>query len=154
MHDTFTLHLDPFGRVVLTDADGLPHEGVMAIRAFPLSHRDRWVSLCDSAGRELACVEDPERLSPETRAVLNEALAKVEFLPVIERVRRVTTGEPSQWQVETDRGAVTFILKSDDDIRRLGENGVLIVDSEGVRYLIPDHTALDAASRRAVERYL
>ncbi|MBI1901076.1 MAG: DUF1854 domain-containing protein [Planctomycetia bacterium] len=154
MQNTFSLHFDGWGRLVLTDADGQPHEGVTAVRAFPLSDRERWISLCDAAGRELACVDDPEQLSPETREVLNEALAKIEFLPAIESIRHVTTGEPSEWQVETDRGPATFILKSDDDIRRLGEHRVLIVDSEGVRYLIPDHTALDDASRRAVDRYL
>ena len=43
---------------------------------------------------------------------------------------------------------------SDNDVRRLGANRILLVDTHGIRYLIPDASRLDAASRRILERYL
>jgi hypothetical protein len=62
--------------------------------------------------------------------------------------------EPTEWDVETDRGLTRFILNSEDDIRRLGEGRALLVDAHGIRYLIPRLDSLDPFSRRVLERYL
>jgi len=59
-----------------------------------------------------------------------------------------------QQRVDTDRGPTRFVLKTEDDVRRLGPYRALIIDAQGVRYLIPDTRDLDAYGRRAVERYL
>ena len=45
-------------------------------------------------------------------------------------------------------------MASEDDIRRLGPHKVLVIDTQGIRYLIADTRQLDAASRRRLERYL
>ena len=59
---------------------------------------------------------------------------------------------PCTWKVETDRGDTEFVLKGDEDIRRIGTAGSLLVaDSHGIQFLIKDHLALDARSRRIVE---
>src|SRR5687767_12500535 len=52
------LLLDSFGRLVLTDAQGIVHSGVVPVRAFPLSDAEHWIALCDGQGRELALIED------------------------------------------------------------------------------------------------
>ncbi|HAC91299.1 MAG TPA: DUF1854 domain-containing protein, partial [Planctomycetaceae bacterium] len=36
----------------------------------------------------------------------------------------------------------------------LGDHSVLVVDSYGIRYLIPDRKTLDAHSRRIIEWYV
>jgi hypothetical protein len=46
------------------------------------------------------------------------------------------------------------VLKSEDDVRRIGLHGALVVDAEGVRYLAPDMRRLDTFSRRIFERYV
>jgi hypothetical protein len=46
------------------------------------------------------------------------------------------------------------VLKAEDDVRRLGPNQALILDSSGVRYLIADIKGLDGPSRRVLERYV
>jgi hypothetical protein len=56
--------------------------------------------------------------------------------------------------VETDRGSHRFVLNVYEDVHRLGPHRALIIDGEAVRYLIPDVRALDASSRRHLERYL
>ena len=56
--------------------------------------------------------------------------------------------------METDRGDTSFVLKGEDDIRRLGRNALLIVGGQGVQYSVPDMSALDRASRRLLERFL
>ena len=151
----FGLARDPWGRLVLIDSEGRRHVGVEPVLAFPISDRDRWVCLVDAEGHELACVEDPGVLAPAVRQVLEEELAGREFLPILRRIISVTADSaPSTWVVETDRGPTRFALDSDDEVRRLGPDRALITDAQGIRYLVPDTKALDAASRRTLGRYL
>jgi hypothetical protein len=56
--------------------------------------------------------------------------------------------------VITDRGVTRFVLKSEDDVRRLGPHSGIIYDAHGVRYLIRDTRQLDLYSRRALEQYI
>jgi uncharacterized protein DUF1854 len=150
----FGLTYDPWERLVLIDAQGRRHVGVEPIRSFPLSDPSQWISLCDAEGREIVCLEDLTVLPPRVREVLEEELKRREFMPRIYRLVGVSGTAPSEWQVETDRGATTFLLKSEEDIRRIGAERILIVDAFGCRYLVADIRALDSASRRMLERYL
>jgi hypothetical protein len=151
----FSLSHDAWGRMVLVDAQGVRHIGVEPVRAFPISDPDHWVSICDAEGRELVCVEDLAKLEPALRQMLVEDLARHEFVPVIQTILGVSAdADPSHWEVETDRGRTSFLLNSEDDIRRLGPHKALVIDAQGIRFLIPDIRKLDASSRRLLERYL
>ena len=150
-----SLSIDEWGRLVLTTTDGERHLGVEPVRAFPISEPEKFISFCDPEGRETYCLMTIENLSePQARLLRNE-LALREFLPVIERILRVTgEGTPSDWDVVTDRGETRFSLENDDDVRRIGPNRVLITDARKLRYQIPDLQDLDARSKRLIERYL
>lgn len=151
----FELQHDPAGQLVLVDANGVRHTGVGPVRSFPISEPDHWISICDSNGRELAVVQDLNTLSPAVRTILEQDLAKREFVPLIRRIVSVPSdSEPTEWEVETDRGRTRFELASADDVRRLGAERALVIDARGIRYLIEDIRSLDALSRRVLERYL
>jgi hypothetical protein len=150
----FQLHRDAAGRLVLTDRRGEVHVGVEPLRAFPISDPERWISLLDSRGRELASVAGLAELPDETARLVRQELADREFLPRIERVVHVRSNkEPHHWHVVTDRGPVQFLMR-DEDIRRLGPTCAILVDMHGVRYYVPDSAKLDAHSRRILSRYL
>jgi hypothetical protein len=149
------LHRDAHGRLVYTDAEGRSHVGVAPVRAFPLSAPRHGVALCDTAGRELLWIENLDQLPSATRRILEEELAQREFVPILRRVLRISaTSEPSEWEVETDRGVTRFILDNQDNVHRLDDRLTLIKDAQGLRYLIPDLQTLDPASRRLLERFL
>jgi hypothetical protein len=151
----FGLSHDPRGRLILIDAEGRRHVGVEPVRAFPISDPRRWLSICDEQGSELAFIDDLAELPQQVRAVLDEDMVRRDFVPVIERIVNVSgESEPSDWDVVTDRGTTRFTLANDHDVRRLGRQGATIVDAHGTRYLVRDFDALDAASRRLLERYL
>jgi hypothetical protein len=151
----FTLERDAWGRLVLTDAGGRRHAGVVPVRAFPFTAPCEGLSLCDAGGREVVWVPGLDALPEGFRREIEEELARREFAPVIRRVLRVSPRvEPSEWDVETDRGRTRFVLNSPDDVRRLDEGRAMLVDAHGVRYLIADLAGLDPASRRTLERYL
>ena len=106
-------------------------------------------------GHELAWIEQLQELPTAMRVLLQEELSLRDFVPEISRLQSVSTfGTPSIWTVETDCGVTSFILKGEEDIRRLDRNALLIAGSEGVQYSVRDMTALDRASRRLLERFL
>ncbi len=155
LSDPLSFHHDAWGHLVLTDGTGQTYVDVAPVRLFPISDSKRWVSIGSSAGHELVCIEDPSALSSASYRALEDELGRREFAPTIDRILFVSSNtEPSEWTVETDRGRTKFILKTEDDIRRLGEYSVLIFDAHGIRYLIPDERNLDAYSKRVVEWYV
>lgn len=149
------LRRDAFGRLVLTDAQGHEHAGVVAVRAFPIAAPDEGVSVLDEGGHELAWVPRLAELPEPQRTLLAEALEQREFMPVLKRLRSVSSfGTPSTWDVETDRGDTRFVLKGEEDIRRLGPGLLIVNDAHGVQYLIRDLNSMDRASRRLLDRFL
>jgi hypothetical protein len=151
----FGLSLDPWGKLVLIDADGVRHAGVTPVRMFPTTDPGHWIAMVDATGREVAMVEDPAALSPPVRVLVEKELAHREFMPVIQRIVYVSSiMEPCDWEVVTDRGPTRFVLQSEDDVRRIGPHTGIIVDAQGVRYLIRDTRKLDSYGRRAVEQYI
>jgi hypothetical protein len=153
--ESFALSHDAWGRLVLTHSDGREHVGVELVRAFPLSDPRHGIAICDAKGRELLWLADLSSLPAPLARQIEEELAKREFVPVIRRILRVSAPvEPSEWEVETDRGRTAFVLNSEDDVHELDETRALIADAHGIRYLIPDIRQLDAESRRLLERYL
>ena len=151
----FDLRRDAFGRLVLTDAEGREHVGVVAVRAFPISAPDEGVSVVDGDGHELAWVPRLDALDEARRTLLTEALEQREFMPRLLRVTAVSSfATPSTWSVETDRGPTSFVLKGEEDIRRLGHGLMIVNDAHGVQYLIRDLHRMDAASRKLLDRFL
>ena len=151
----FRLERDAFGRLVLIDSTGTRHEGIVPIRAFPISDPQHGLSLTSADGRELAWIDDINDLPAESRALIDAELREREFAPQIRRILRVSLQtEPCEWEVETDRGPTKFVLKSDGDVRRFDKHRAMVIDAHGIHYLIPDTDALDRHTRRILERYL
>lgn len=144
------------GRLVLRLPGGALHEGITPVRAFPLAAPQESVSLVGSDGHEIAWIEHLDDVPPAVRALVEEELAVREFTPRITRLLAVSSfSTPSTWQVETDRGPAEFVLKGEEDIRRLGDRSqLLITASGGLQLRVPDVAALDRASRKLLERFL
>ncbi|MBU1357532.1 MAG: DUF1854 domain-containing protein [Gammaproteobacteria bacterium] len=152
-----TIHLerDGFGRLLLIDRAGVRHVGVVPVRAFPLSAPGEGLSLVGSDGREIAWVDRLGDLPEAAQSLLAEELAARDFAPTLLKLNKVSTfGVPSVWQVSTDRGETSFVLKAEEDIRRLDDGALLITSAHGVQFRIPDPRELDRASRKLLERFL
>jgi len=148
------LHSDPFGRLVLT-LDGVAYDGVVPVRAFPISAPGEGIALVGAEGRELAWIERLEDLPEPQRRLVSEELASREFMPEIRRILRVSGYvTPCTWTVDTDRGETQFVLKSEDAIRPLPSIGLLIADGRGISFLVRGVGRLDAGSRKVLDRFL
>ncbi len=151
----FHLERDTFGRLVLVDAAGVRHVDVSPVQAFPLSEPGRYISILNTAGREVLSLDSLAGLDAPVRATLEAELAERLFVPEILRIVNTPSEmEPSTWTVETDRGPVTFTVEGEDSIHLRDHGRVSIVDSHGIRYEIRDARKLDAHSRRVLEPYL
>jgi hypothetical protein len=124
------------------------------VRAFPIAAAQEGLSLVGPDGHELAWVDRMDALTPAARVLVEEELAVREFMPRIAQLLSVSTFTvPSTWSVRTDRGATKFVLKAEEDIRRLAGGQLLITSADGVQFLA-DRFALDKASRKLLERFL
>lgn len=149
------LQRNPLGRWVWTDALGLRHEQVVVVRAYPVTAPEQGVGVMDAEGHELAWFERLDAVLQPLQGVLREAIGEREFLPEIQRLKAVSSlVTPSVWTVQTDRGEARFMLKGEEDIRRLTGKALIVSDADGVQYLIRDPMALDKASRKLLDRFM
>lgn len=151
----FTLHRDTFGKLVMTDADGQVFEGVAPVRAFPIQSPDEGISLVLGNGKEVAWIDHIDALPEPARSLLQEELEGREFMPEIARVKSVSSfATPCTWYVDTDRGETQFVLKGEEDIRRIGAASLLIADNHGIHFLIRDMFNIDKTTRKILDRFL
>ena len=150
----YRLQRNAFGKLIFTGSDGEEHEAV-PVRAFPIGAPDEGIALVNPHGHELAWIEKLDDLPTDLLLLVENELASREFMPVIERIIDVSSfATPSTWTVATNRGEAKLILKGEENIRRLTPPALLIADSNGIQYLIRDRSALDAHSRKILDRFL
>ena len=155
MMEDFTLTRDSRGRLHLRLADGTAYEGVVPVRAFPLTAPDECIALVASGGHEVVNIPRLSTLAEPARSVIAETLAAREFVPKIEAIIECSAfATPSTWTVHTDRGQTEFVLKAEEDIRRLGDGRLMITDSHGLQLEVVDQAKLDTHSRRILARFL
>ncbi|PUE07880.1 DUF1854 domain-containing protein [Limnohabitans sp. T6-20] len=151
----FDLQRDAFGRWALEMPDGTRYCPVTALRAYPVSAPDAGVALMDADGHEIVWIDELAQLDAPLRAKLLQALTEREFLPEILQLTEVSSfATPSTWSVVTDRGVTQFLLKGEEDIRRLTGTVLLINDANGVQFMIRDLAGMDKHSRKLLDRFL
>ena len=117
-------------------------------QCFPWSEPGRHVSLRDDEDEEVALVDDPSTLAPESRRALERAVAEAGFVLEVTRVVDVEEEvEIRQWTVETKHGRRCFQTHLDDWPRVLPMGGLLIRDVAGDLYRLPAPQTLDERSR-------
>jgi uncharacterized protein DUF1854 len=145
---------DDRGRLMLVDKNGVRHENVHPAKMFPLTEKDHWISIQSENSREILCVEDPQSLPEPSRTLLLEALARRNFVPIIEVIHRIVRlADGHIWHVTTDRGDTSFEVETDESIQALGHGRLVIIDRRNTRYLIPNVAGLDRVSKRKLEHY-
>ena len=151
----FELRRNSFGKLVLTNDIGEIFEDVMPVRAFPIQSPLLGISMLLTDGREVAWIDQLSDLSDNAKSLVMEELEGREFMPEIEHIQRVSSfAVPCTWTVSTDRGETEFVLKGDEDIRRIGTASLLITDNHGIQFLVRDMFEIDKHSRKILDRFL
>jgi hypothetical protein len=89
------------GRLVLILADGTRHESVVPVRAFPIAAPLEGLSLVSVDGKEALWVDHMDHLPAQARTLIEEDLAVREFVPVIQRIHKVSAfprPAPGTWR--------------------------------------------------------
>lgn len=151
----FQLRRDSFGKLVLSTPEGEEYVGVIPVRAFPIQAPTRGISLVRDGGKEAAWIDDLDALPEQIRSLIQEEIEGREFIPEILAIKDVSSfATPCTWYVRTDRGDTEFVLKVDEDIRRVGETSLLIADNHGINFLVRDMFRIDRHSRKILDRFL
>lgn len=149
------LRRDSFGKLVFTSPEGEEFVGVIPVRAFPIQAPTRGISLVRDGGKEVAWIDDLAAVPEQIRTLVTEELEGREFIPEILTIKSVSSfATPCTWYVKTDRGDTEFVLKVDEDIRRIGEASLLIADNHGINFLVRDMFHIDKHSRKILDRFL
>lgn len=124
--------------------------GLELHRMFPITGLDRYISLIDSDGKEIAIIRDINNLIPESKKVVEDCLREYYMIPHITKfIKMREKFSIWMWTVETDRGVCTFEIRNHlTAIKPLYDGRVLIKDANDNRYEIPDIKKLDKRSRR------
>jgi hypothetical protein len=152
----FPLQRDAFDKLIWTTAENQRFEGVVPIRAFPIQSPDVGISLVNLDGEEVAWIEELADVPEPAQTLIRDELATREFMPVISQIVAVASfSTPCTWTIKTDRGDTQLVLRGDEDIRRIGTGAALLIsDSHGIQYLVRDQFAMDARSKKILDRFL
>ena len=145
----------PSGRWFFVSAQGQHHDHVMAVRSFPVAAPEEGIALVDGDGKELLWIPNLNMLADAVRARVLKAINQREFMPQILKLYGVSGFlTPSTWDIETDRGRTSLLLKGEEDIRRLSASVLLVTDGHGVQFLIRNLAQMDRYSRKLLDRFL
>jgi hypothetical protein len=127
----------------------------MAVRSFPVAAPEEGIALVDVDGKELLWISHLNLLADPVRTQILKAINQREFMPQILKLFGVSGFvAPSTWDIETDRGRTSLLLKGEEDIRRLSASVLLVTDGHGVQFLIRDLAQMDRYSRKLLDRFL
>ena len=129
---------------------------VVVRRLMPLSNPDSYISLAADEDTEIGILVNPSELAPESQKILWEELDKRYFTPTIRKVHRVKEQFGiHEWEVETERGRITFSVRGlNQNIKQVPPARLFVTDVRGNRYDIPDYRELDAQSYQQIQRHL
>lgn len=149
----FELSRDAFGKLRLI-TNGEMHEDVIPVRAFPLQTPQDNIALVNTDGHEVAWINQLSDVPESVCKLLLEELAGREFVPEIQQIMSVSSfSTPSTWTVQTDRGETSFVLRVEEDIRRL-DDSLLVTDNHGINFLIREPAKLNKHGRKILDRFL
>ena len=155
MQTSFQLSRNAFNHLVLSTADGQVYENFSPVRALPIQAPDDGIAMVLQDGKEVAWIDRLADLPEAIRCLIADELAGREFMPEITHIDSVTSyATPCTWHVKTDRGDTAFVLKGEEDIRRIGQASLLIADNHGIHFLIRDMYTVDKHSRKILDRFL
>ena len=143
------------GRLALYKNNSLVAEHVTPVLAFPFSAPQEAISIVDEYSREMAWVDKLDDLDADSRQLVDEYLSVREFRPIVLRITSVSTySTPSIWTLETDKGPCKFELPSDESIRRLDGNRLVLTHANGMQFIVEDFFQLDKRSRQILARFM
>ena len=155
------LSRDEHGRLKARTEDGEVYNGVFAVRAFPASMPERFISLrcADADGREheIGVVRDLAEWPEEAQRLVRIALDRRYRMREITRIVRITEKQNHlYWEVDVKgRGRESFVMRwQQNTAMDFGEQGKLLSDVDENLYLVRNIPNLSRREHRMYTRYI
>jgi len=129
---------------------------IRVVRCFPLSGRFVYISLRNSDDQEIGLIENLTFLDENSSRIVREELDKRYFLSEIKDIHSISNQYGFIiFDVHTNRGPRTFNVRDRHrNIVDMGRGRVLVIDTDGCQYEIPDCRRLSHHSRRQLFKIL
>ncbi len=136
--------------------DGREFLGLEPRRLFPMTGAERYITLLDENGDEVAVIRNLAYLPEREREVIASCLDEYYHIPKVERITSKTEKfGVTKFFCETDRGECVIELRNIiHQIKLTYGIRVLFLDNDDNRYEIPDIRRLDKKSRALLDDYL
>ena len=135
---------------------GQTFEDLEPRRLFPLSGKDKYISLLDSQGTEQAVIRDLRTLPKQDQEIIEDCLEEYYLIPKIHTILNIEQKfGVVAFYTETDRGPAKIELRGNlQGLKLLYGGRVLLRDNNDNRYEIPDLAKIDNRSRQLIDSYL
>lgn len=157
METTLELKLfhNALGHLVLTEKDR-SHLAVKPVWASPLTHPGKFLAFLNPKGDEVALVEEPSTLEPDSLKAAKAELNRRYLTATVTRIIGATVEfGATYWHVETDRGHRDFVTQNlQENAQWLSEGHLLLIDVDGNRFEVLSTHDLDLRSQEIIERIL
>lgn len=132
---------------------------VLFFRCFPLGTKDNLISVrngLDDGDTEVGLISNLDLLSASDRNIVEEKLLERYFVPVVQRIEKIEEFYGRYvFHVQTDKGFREVALRNiHEHIRFIGQKRLLIIDSDGCRYDIPNYGELDPNSQQILRKHV
>ena len=122
---------------------------VSAVRCFPWTQPDKYISLRSEEGDELTLIVNPADLESASKEALGLILSEVSFLfDVVGILHVVEEVEIRSWSVQTKQGTRSFQTKREAWPQELPSGDFLVRDVAGDLYRITQEVRADPKSRK------
>lgn len=137
----------------LTVGEDRSYIAVKPVWSSPLTYPNKYLSLLNGKGEEIAMVSDPQMLQPDSLKAVKEELSRRYLTATVTSILHAK-GEfgSTYWHVATNRGERDFVTQSlQENAQWLSPTHLLLIDVDGNRFEIEDVTSLDERSRKYIE---
>ena len=130
-----SIYRDENGDLWLKTGVGVEYRIERIVRNFPIALPWRYITLFDENQKEIGTLKDVNQLDNESARILKQELKRVYFIPKITKIYEVKEEYGVLiWNTDTDKGSRTFEVTSRHNIRKIGNNRVIVKDADGNLY--------------------
>lgn len=158
--DMANIHLGTHDALHVTVLNDRIYGGVFAVRAFPATHPERFISLrhegADGREHEIGIIRNLGEWPANAQKLIKDALNRRYFIHQIERIESIQLRFGFLiFHVITNRGPEQFMMRwQQSQAIDHGRNGKMLTDVDENRYLIPEVDALPKAENDLFRRYV
>lgn len=147
---------DFLGLTLEKEGEKTDYPRVFLHRMFPFEELWAHISVLTPDNEEVGMIAKVDDFDEASRTLLREELDRKYLMPTVTVIHTLKERFGfSSWKVDSSIGPLEFTLRDTyRSLLKVGDGRMIITDSDGNRYEIPDVNKLDKKSYKKIELYL